>query len=81
MKTKKELNEIKEEWESLNRKLAELTNEELSQVSGGLIPPFPPCASGEDGVFKGHFDGNSRVVDINIWQNPGPQEYDCSGLI
>ena len=38
MKTKEELNTLKEEVETLNRKLAELTDEELAQVSGGLDP-------------------------------------------
>lgn len=36
MKTKEELNALKEEYESLNRKLAELTEEELEQVTGGM---------------------------------------------
>ena len=36
MKTKEELNALKEEVEALNKKLAELTEEELAQVSGGL---------------------------------------------
>ena len=36
MKTKEELNAIKEEIEAVNKKLAELTAEELAQVSGGL---------------------------------------------
>ena len=35
MKSKEELNALKEEAETVNRKLAELTEEELSQVSGG----------------------------------------------
>ena len=35
MKTQEELKNIKEEYESLNRKLAELTNDELEQVTGG----------------------------------------------
>ena len=35
MKTKKELNALKEEVEVLNKKLRELTPEELEQVSGG----------------------------------------------
>ena len=35
MKTKEELNEIKEEVETLNEKLHELTDEELEQVTGG----------------------------------------------
>ena len=38
MKTKEELNALKEEVETLNEKLAELTEEELAQVSGGLGP-------------------------------------------
>ena len=36
MKTKEELNELKEEVEALNKKLCELTEEELAQVSGGV---------------------------------------------
>ena len=35
MKTKEELNEIKEEVEKLDKKLHELTEEELEQVTGG----------------------------------------------
>ena len=39
MKTKEELNELKIEYESLSRKLAELTDDELEQVTGGVILP------------------------------------------
>ena len=35
MKTKEELNALKDEVETLNRKLAELTEEELKAVAGG----------------------------------------------
>ena len=35
MKSKEELNALKEEVETLNRKIHELTDEELEQVSGG----------------------------------------------
>ena len=35
MKTKEELKALKEEVETLNKKLAELTDEELAQVTGG----------------------------------------------
>ena len=35
MKTKEELNALKEEVEVLNKKLQELTPEELEQVAGG----------------------------------------------
>ena len=36
MKTKEELQELKEEIETLNKKHDELTDEELEQVSGGI---------------------------------------------
>ena len=45
MKTKEELDKLKDEFEALNKKLAELTEDELEQVTGGigdidiLIPP------------------------------------------
>ena len=38
MKTKEELNVLKEEVETVSRKLAELTDEELAQVSSGVLP-------------------------------------------
>ena len=37
MKSKEELSALKEEVEALNKKLAELTEEELEQVSGGAF--------------------------------------------
>lgn len=37
MKTKEELNALKNEVEALNMKLSELTEEELSQVVGGDV--------------------------------------------
>ena len=36
MKTKEELNKLKEEVEAVNEKLQELTPEEIAQVSGGV---------------------------------------------
>ena len=48
MKTEEELNAIKEELEALSRKLHELTEEELAQVSGGSgksdyeVPVYTP---------------------------------------
>ena len=43
MKTKEELNALKEKVETVSRKLAELTEEELAQVSGGVFaPPVHP---------------------------------------
>ena len=37
MKTKEELNALKEEVETVNRKLLELTEEELADVTGGAM--------------------------------------------
>ena len=39
MKTKEELNALKNEVEALNKKLAELTDEERAQVTGGRGSP------------------------------------------
>lgn len=41
MKTKEELNALKEEVENLNKKLAELTADELAQVNGGTWDLLP----------------------------------------
>ena len=41
MKTKEELNALKEEVETVSRKLHELTDDELAQVSGGAFVTFP----------------------------------------
>ena len=38
MKTKKELNALKEEVETVSKKLHELTDEKLAQVTGGFGP-------------------------------------------
>ena len=46
MKTAEELNALKNEVETLNKKLAELSEEELAQVCGGMetfICPYCGC--------------------------------------
>ena len=56
MKTREELNAFKNEVEALNKKLAELTEDELKQVSGGetwwLVdlgkPAFEPVKANPD---------------------------------
>ena len=56
MKTKEELEQIKNEYTELNKKLAELTAEELKQVSGGFGPNFRPATEpavlGDAGDFS-----------------------------
>ena len=41
MKTKEELNALKNEVETLNKKLSGLTEDELKQVVGGAVPEIP----------------------------------------
>ena len=51
-KTNEELNELKKEVESVNEKLQELTEEEIAQVSGGVLNGFNhygPPAIGRSG--------------------------------
>ena len=53
-KSKEELNVIKEEVETVNRKLHELTDEELAQVSGGnasITKPKDPLFQPQVNVF------------------------------
>ena len=60
MKTKEELNALKKEVEILNKKLAELTDDELTQVTGGN---WWPVYEGEDGFFRVGVDFN--ITDRN----------------
>ena len=48
MKTKEELKSLKEEVETLNKKLVELTEEELAQVTGGGATQKPVSADNTD---------------------------------
>ena len=44
MKTKEELEQLKNEYESLNKKLSELSQDELKQVTGGgnyIVDAYP----------------------------------------
>ena len=50
MKSADELKELKEEVEALSEKLAELNEEELEQVAGGLNPHRRPWA--DSGMTK-----------------------------
>ena len=65
MKTPEELNALKNEVETLNKKLAELTEEELTQVSGG-VPGFvvkhnlPDCEANDLIPMEKHLGDNSE---------------------
>ncbi len=51
-KTKEELNALKEEVETVSKKLQELTPEEIAQVNGGGIPSVELPGPGYGGYLK-----------------------------
>ena len=62
MKSKEELNALKEEVETVSKKLAELTEEELAQVSGGvLVPPFDIKTEWTPPIYKVLFKEDERL--------------------
>ncbi len=66
MKTKEELNALKEEAETVNRKLAELTEAEMEQIFGGNEDGnshFDYLMSWLDGIEKMAQVNNFRSVD------------------
>ena len=58
MKTKEELNALKERIETVSKKLHELTDEELAQVSGGEIVKI-------DLFYKHVFEPDDNKTKIN----------------
>ena len=56
MKTKEELNALKEEVETVNRKLHELTEEELEKVTGGREYVLTDAQIEQGGYFVGQAD-------------------------
>ena len=66
MKTVEELNALKDEVETLNKKLHELTDEELAQVSGGVLPYEPA-----DGAEKSR---SSKDTGKDTGKDPGKTE-------
>ena len=62
MKTKEELKVLKEEVETMSKKLAELSEEELEQVSGG-IPRGKIRLFAEKYKSTFSFDNMTKVVE------------------
>ena len=54
MKTKEELNALKEEVETQNKKLHELTDEELAQVFGGNSEQCDGCDCNRNGACRSY---------------------------
>ena len=68
MKTKEELSALKEEVKTLNKKLAELSEDELKQVTGGAYPSpkvvedYPFDAYRERVIIRSH-EGDHTDID------------------
>lgn len=75
MKTAEELKTLKAELKEMDRKLAELSTEELETVFGGA-EPFVPTA-GKDVVTRAMQERGKPYQ----WGAVGPAAYDCSGLV
>ena len=63
MKTKEELNALKEEVEALNKKLRELTDDELRAVVGGFETGFV-------------IDDQSKEKEIHIYKGNTEKDFD-----
>lgn len=70
MKSKEELNALKEEYTSLSEKLRELSEDELAQVTGGLVARAT--------IFN---EMKAAGFDSKETWGVGPEGYDCSGLV
>ena len=66
MKTYEELNALREEVEALKKKLAELTEDELAQVTGGVGSGDTVPGSGDPKEFH-VYKNNIKRFDPN-WQ-------------
>ena len=73
MKTKEELNALKEEVEALNRKLAELTEEELEEVAGGTMTTQEKIEFVKENIpkFYGFVPEEIRTAIISAYENYG----------
>ena len=71
MKTKEDLNALKEEVETVSKKLHELTDEELEQVSGGRPPTSIPLivTATAPVLLKLYDQVNGQVNDESIVDN------------
>lgn len=75
MKTKKELNVIKEEVETLNKKLTELTEEELEQVAGGRKPVI---RTDDHNMLEYGFCYKDKALLITVVRKPNGKICVCS---
>lgn len=78
MKTKEELNAIKEEIETLNGKLAELTEDEVMQITGGTwIPPVPDIPQPHCYIAVYHCNNCGHEYSVFYFSTPGYVDDSC----
>ena len=79
MKTKEELNKLKEEFKDLNEKLANLTDEKLNQVTGGHQPTCDSvCPYGVNEPTKENcYDTEPTCQYLNIENNRSYRTCTC----
>lgn len=73
MKTKEELNTLREEVEALNARLTELSDEELKQVTGGFKGKFKYVLGTWDALF-GDDELKGKIIGRE-GRNGGAEEY------
>lgn len=72
MKTPEELNALKNEVDTLNKKLAELSEEELEQVTGGnAVASTPVSASQTTCLYSSFTSRGYDPIDVNKPQSCG----------
>ena len=78
MKTKEELNTLRNEVEALNKKLAELTEEELQQIVGGTVPlhNMPQKADDEKYVMGFAPPTNGTIYNPHIYTEPLKEDFE-----
>ena len=71
MKTPEELNALKEEVETVSRKLHELTEEELAQVTGGLTVQFDVPVKKDDDTCSMEFTkkDSNKIFQYHIYKD------------
>ena len=71
MKTKEELNALREEVKALNAKLKELSEEELAQVTGGVTTPFNAPTGKGNNPFSQSFiiEDDETLHNYHIYDN------------
>ena len=63
-KTQEELNQLKTEYETLNNKLKELTEEELNMVTGGILG-IPSVSADNTNCIQPSFTSNRYAAKDN----------------